>query len=78
MAGKIAAGFDRLSSISANVLPQEIFSWFTALLQHKEYQNKELFTVVDTILKAESPLPKLKQLLKENGSDVGNCRSPLK
>lgn len=78
LAGKIAAGFDRLSSINANILPQEVFSWFTALLQHKEYQNKELFTVVDTILKAESPLPKLKQLLKENGSDVGNCRSPLK
>ncbi|WP_199880536.1 dihydrodipicolinate synthase family protein [Bacillus massiliglaciei] len=75
LAAKIELGFTRLSSISGNVYPKEIKSWFHKLLMDQALtgsEEEEAARMIKQIFTG-SPLVNLKMMIK----GLGVCRSPL-
>lgn len=81
LSDKIAAGFNRLSSIAGNLYPLETRDWFTQMLYPetfiKQTDLKSLLQEIDK-LATVSPVVYLKdQLTKTTGIPMGICRTPL-
>lgn len=77
LGNKIEKGFNRLSSISGNLYPNEIHNWFFELLEgRKEMDNSELESLISDVFSG-SPLVHLKREISRKGIAMGVCRGPL-
>ncbi|MGE7835448.1 dihydrodipicolinate synthase family protein [Viridibacillus arvi] len=76
---KVQMGFNRLSSIAANLYPDEIKNWFIKMLSNQPLTDQEKIEISSIIEKiyTGSTLVNLKEGINEKGIDIGICRSPL-
>ncbi|MGE7934970.1 dihydrodipicolinate synthase family protein [Viridibacillus arvi] len=76
---KVQMGFNRLSSIAANIYPDEIKNWFIKMLTNQPLTDQEKIEISSIIeqIYTGSTLVNLKEGINEKGIDIGICRSPL-
>lgn len=75
---KIDLGFNALSTISGNLYPTEIKTWFDTLLDAQEVIDVDPLAKEIAEIFAISALPYLKQAIsKKEGIEFGICRAPL-
>lgn len=76
---KVQMGFNRLSSIAANIYPDAIKNWFIKLLTNQPLTDQEKIEISSIIeqIYTGSALVNLKERINEKGIDIGICRSPL-
>ncbi|MBS4201716.1 dihydrodipicolinate synthase family protein [Bacillus sp. FJAT-49732] len=76
---KVKIGFNRLSSISGNISPDETKKWFMKMLRNEpitEQENLDITNILQHVYTG-SPLVNLKRMINEKGIEIGICRSPL-
>lgn len=72
-------GFNRLSSIAANISPDTIKNWFMKMLSNQpitDHEKIEISSIIEQIYTG-STLVNLKEGINGNEIDIGICRSPL-
>ncbi|WAW10165.1 dihydrodipicolinate synthase family protein [Oxalobacter vibrioformis] len=78
---KLEAGFDAISSIGGNLIPEAIRdminAWHAGDYQAAGKYNDAIMAALAPIYRADSLLPVLKMLLNEKGIPAGICRRPL-
>lgn len=81
MIGKLEAGFDGISSIGGNLIPQDIrnmlHAWLGGKHEAARQQNEAIMATLAPLYGSDSMLPALKRLLSQKGIPAGICRSPL-
>ncbi|WP_421084640.1 dihydrodipicolinate synthase family protein [Rothia nasimurium] len=78
LSDRIQAGCSRLSSIGGNLYPQEVKTWFEALLLQSDSPCPEHLHTQLTELYSHQVLPRLKaELPLVAGHSLGSCRLPL-
>ena len=81
MITKLEAGFDAISSIGGNLIPEAIrdiiTAWHAGDRQTAGKRNEAIMAALAPLYGADSLLPTLKMLLNEKGIPAGICRSPL-
>ncbi|OMC85820.1 dihydrodipicolinate synthase family protein [Viridibacillus sp. FSL H7-0596] len=76
---KVQIGFNRLSSIAANISPDTIKNWFMKMLSNQpitDHEKIEISSIIEQIYTG-STLVNLKEGINGNEIDIGICRSPL-
>lgn len=81
MITKLEAGFDAISSIGGNLIPEKIRSmlhaWHEGDYPAARKHHDAIMTALAPLYRTNSMLPALKMILNQKGIPAGICRSPL-